>query len=151
MNYIYRTILSSILSEKEIKKIADIDNACKRDSDLYKLLCSKGCFLFADWAEEANYYDEFCSFVNLRLNAFSKSIINDFDKKNFLNSLNGRKFKGDTMILLLEHFKKEIEFKDYVFLNLDCNDDTYRLCITNVLCAKHLNNIDFMEGKFVAL
>ena len=57
MNYIYRTILSSILSEKEIKEIADIDNACKRDSDVYKLLCSKGCFLFADWAEEANYYD----------------------------------------------------------------------------------------------
>lgn len=82
MNYIYRTILSSLLSEKEIKEIADIDNACKRDSDVYKLLCSKGCFLFADWAEEANYYDEFCSFVNLRLNAFSKSIIIDFDKKN---------------------------------------------------------------------
>lgn len=151
MNSIYRTILSSLLSEKEIKEIADIDNACKYDSDVYKLLCSKGCFLFADWAEGTNYFDDFCSFVNLRLNAFSEYSIKDFDKENFLNTLNGRKFKGDTMILLLEHFKKEIEVKDFVILNLDCNDDTYRLCITNVLCAKHLNSIDFMEGKFVTL
>lgn len=151
MKGVYRTILSSILSEHEIKEIDDIDNACKNDIEVYKLLCASGAFLFADWSEGAYYFDKFSSFVSFRLKNFAKLHIKDFDKSAFFELLNDRKSKGDKMLLLLKHFKKHIETKELVFMNLDFLDDTYRICMTNALCAKYLSEIEFMEGKFVVL
>ncbi len=151
MKRIYMTILSSFLSKTETKKIGNIEDKCENDIEVYKLLCAERCFLFMDWAEGYNCFDDFSAFIAERMKVLAELNIKDFHKVSFQDLLRENIPKGGVMFLMLKHFKREVETYGFVLVNLDLGDDTYRIGMAKESCAKEISKIEFMNGHFTLL
>ncbi len=142
----YKIILESLLSQKEMENVGELEKECTDDIILARFLCSKDCVFFFDWADGFESFNSFYSFVRTRLKILAGL---DFELIDTHFSLLKDRVtrKGDFVPFLIKIFNQQLESYGFACISMPAYDDTYRICIAKHSYSDLLGQIEFMESK----